>query len=218
MGDDLRQPAADLGRPRLAAIAHRRCRCCSRASATPTTPAGRSTPASTGSSARPTAAARPTVGSPRSTACPTSSTPPATRPVVFDSGVRSGADVVKALALGARAVGDRPSLRLRPRRRRPGRHRARAAVPARRDRPHHGHRRLPDHRRPHPRRSPQRRLTTGRRSRRRGAPMLEGRPPAYRRELRISWSDGPDVLPGWVVARKSLSTATKRSGASTWGK
>ena len=81
------------------------CRCCSRASATRRRPPGASTPASTASTARTTAAGRPTAACPRSTACPTSSTPPATRPVVFDSGVRSGPDVVKALALGATAVG-----------------------------------------------------------------------------------------------------------------
>ena len=63
-------------------------------------------------------------------------------PVLFDSGVRSGADIVKALALGATAVGDRPALRLRPGARRRRRHRARAAVAAGRGRPDHGGRRL----------------------------------------------------------------------------
>ncbi len=75
-------------------------------------------------------------------------------PVVFDSGVRSGPDVLKALALGASAVGHRPALRLRARGRRPGRHRARRTLPARRAGPDHGHRRLPEHRRPDPRGDP----------------------------------------------------------------
>ncbi len=41
-------------------------------------------------------------------------------PVVFDSGVRSGPDVVKALALGATRRRRRPAVRLRARRRRAG--------------------------------------------------------------------------------------------------
>ena len=48
-------------------------------------------------------------------------------PVLFDSGIRSGADVIKALALGATAVGVGPPLRIRLGARRRGRHRARPA-------------------------------------------------------------------------------------------
>ena len=68
-------------------------------------PPGHRRAASTASTAPTTAAGRPTAACPRSTACPTSSTRPAALPVLFDSGVRRGADVVKALALGATAVG-----------------------------------------------------------------------------------------------------------------
>ncbi len=48
-----------------------------------------------------------------------------------------------------RAVAHRPPVRLRARGRRAGRHRARRTVPARRARPDHGHRRLPEPRRAH---------------------------------------------------------------------
>lgn len=62
-------------------------------------------------------------------------------PVLFDSGIRSGADIVKAIALGARrsrSAGLTPTAsRLAE-----GRHRARAAVAARRGRPDDGRRRL----------------------------------------------------------------------------
>ena len=62
-------------------------------------------------------------------------------PVLFDSGVRSGDHVVKALALGATAVGvGRPYAW--GWRSAGGRHRARAALPARRNRPADGRRRL----------------------------------------------------------------------------
>ena len=71
-------------------------------------------------------------------------------PVLFDSGVRSGADVIKALALGATAVAIGRPLRLRPRPRRRRRHRPRPAQHPRRDRPDHGRRRLPHPCRPHP--------------------------------------------------------------------
>ena len=65
----------------------------------------RSTTASTASSCPTTAGARSTGRSARSTRCPAVVEEVDGRvPVLFDSGVRSGADVVKALALGARAV------------------------------------------------------------------------------------------------------------------
>ena len=48
-------------------------------------------------------------------------------PVLFDSGIRSGADIVKALALGATAVGIGTALRLRHGARRRRRRGARAA-------------------------------------------------------------------------------------------
>ena len=47
--------------------------------------------------------------------------------VLFDSGIRGGADMLKALALGAQAVLHRPPLRLRPGAGRRGRGPARAA-------------------------------------------------------------------------------------------
>ena len=55
--------------------------------------------------------------------------------VLFDSGVRTGSDVMKALALGAQRRPARPALRLRPGPRRRGRRAPRAALPARRARP-----------------------------------------------------------------------------------
>ena len=75
-------------------------------------------------------------------------------PVIFDSGVRSGSDVIKALALGATAVAiGRPyAYGLATRRRR--RHRARPAQPAGRSRPDHGRGRLPHPGRPDPRHPP----------------------------------------------------------------
>ena len=82
-------------------------------------------------------------------------------PVLFDSGIRSGADVVKALAMGATAVGvGRPyayGLALGGRRR----HRARAAHAACRNRPDHGRRRLSGTQRSHPGHIAARRLTLG---------------------------------------------------------
>ena len=57
-----------------------RCRCSSRASATPTMPAAPRTEGWTGSTAPTTAAARPTAGCPRSTACPPWWTPPTACP------------------------------------------------------------------------------------------------------------------------------------------
>ena len=69
-------------------------------------------------------------------------------PVLFDSGVRSGADVAKALALGCVGGGARPAVRVRAGPRGRGGRRAPPALGARRDRPDHGRGRLPDARRP----------------------------------------------------------------------
>ena len=149
VGVDLRQP--ELTWDDLAWLRSlTRCRCCSRASALRRTPAGPSTPGWTASTAPTTAAGRPTAGCRRWTACPASSRRPATSRSASTPASAAAPHVVKALALGATAVGDRPALRVRAGGRRPGRHRARAALPARRDRPDHGRRRLPAHRRPDP--------------------------------------------------------------------
>ena len=63
------------------------------------------TAASTASTAPTTAAARPTAGLPALDCLPGVVEAADGLPVLFDSGIRSGADVVKALALGATAVG-----------------------------------------------------------------------------------------------------------------
>ena len=63
--------------------------------------------------------------------------------VLLDGGIRRGTDVVKALALGARAVLAGPRAALGARRRRRGRRRARARAAARRDRARPAARRLP---------------------------------------------------------------------------
>ena len=68
-------------------------------------PPGRRRRAWTGSTAPTTAAGRPTVGCRRWTACPAWSRRPATSRSGSTPGVRGGAHVVKALALGATAVG-----------------------------------------------------------------------------------------------------------------
>ena len=75
-------------------------------------------------------------------------------PVLFDSGVRSGSDVVKALALGATAVGIGRPYVVRRRAGRHRRHRARAQDDPGGGRPADGGRRLPNHRRPRPGRDP----------------------------------------------------------------
>ena len=84
----------------------RACRSCSRASSTLRTRSWRSSTGWTGSSSPTTAAGRSTVRSPRWTRCPGSWRPSqGGYPSSLDSGVRSGADVFRALALGASAVG-----------------------------------------------------------------------------------------------------------------
>ena len=83
----------------------RPCRSCSRASSTRPTPRSRSSTASTGSSCPTTAGARSTARSASLDALPGVVEVVGGRvPVLFDSGIRSGADVVTALALGATAV------------------------------------------------------------------------------------------------------------------
>ena len=84
----------------------RGCRSCSRGSCIRPTRSRRSSTGWTGSSSRTTAGARSTARSRRWTRCPAIVEAVAGRvPVVLDSGVRSGADVFRALALGASAVG-----------------------------------------------------------------------------------------------------------------
>ena len=118
----------------------------------------------------------------RSTGCPASSTRCArTRrgdaPVIFDSGVRTGADVVKAVALGATAVAvGRPYVYGMALGGVPGR-RPRAALAAGRGRPDDGRRRLPDAGRPHPRRPGAGAVTGSRHARlRRPVPRRPRRP------------------------------------------
>ena len=89
-------------------------------------------------------------------------------PVLFDSGIRSGADIVKALALGRHRRRHRPAVRLRAGARRRRRRRARAAVAAGRGRPDHGRRRLSDAEGPDARRAAARHLS-------RGPPVCDGR-------------------------------------------
>ena len=75
-------------------------------SSTPPTRSRRSSTGWTGSSSRTTAGARSTARSRRWTRSPAIVEAVAGRiPVVLDSGIRSGADVFRALALGASAVG-----------------------------------------------------------------------------------------------------------------
>ena len=102
---DLLAAVAHLGRPALPARAHLGADPAEGRAATRTTRGARSTRASTGSWSRTTAAARWTARSRRSTRCPPIVEAVDDRiPVLLDSGIRSGADIFKALALGARAV------------------------------------------------------------------------------------------------------------------
>ncbi len=79
---------------------------CSRASATPTTHAVRSTPGSTACTSRRMAAGRRMAAFRRSTSCRRSSRPSmGARRCSSTPGVRTGSDVVKAVGLGASAVG-----------------------------------------------------------------------------------------------------------------
>ena len=119
---DVLAPVALVGRPRLPRESERGSRSCSRGSSIPQTRRPRSSTGWTGSSSRTTAAARSTVRSRRWTRCPESSTPSHGRvPVLLDSGVRSGADVFRALALGRVRCRARPPVRVGARRRRRGR-------------------------------------------------------------------------------------------------
>ena len=100
-----RQPGADLGRPRLAARADLAADPGQGDPARRRRPRGGRAAASTASSSPTTAAARSTARSPRSTPCrPIAEAVGDDLAVLFDSGVRGGADVLKALALGADAV------------------------------------------------------------------------------------------------------------------
>ncbi len=72
-------------------------------------------------------------------------------PVLFDSGVRSGARRRQGARARRHSRGHRPAVRVRRGARRHRRHRVRAVLPARRDRPDHGAQRLREHRRAHPR-------------------------------------------------------------------
>ena len=110
--------------------------------------------ASTGSSSPTTAAARSTGRSPRSTRCRRSPTPSATSWRFCSTAASArGADVFKALALGADAVLRRPALHLGARARGRGRGRDRPAHAARRARPDDGAERPPANRRPGPHRT-----------------------------------------------------------------
>ena len=83
----------------------RACRSCSRACAGSTTPCGPSTPASPRSRCPTTAATTSTAPPPRSGCCkPIADAVGDQVEVVMDGGIRRGSDVVKAVALGARAV------------------------------------------------------------------------------------------------------------------
>ena len=70
--------------------------------------------------------------------------------IMFDGGIRSGQDLFRALALGARCLPVRPRLHLRPRRRRRGRRRPRHRDHPQRARRHHGADRRQKHRRDRP--------------------------------------------------------------------
>ena len=71
--------------------------------------------------------------------------------IICDGGVRRGSDVVKAIALGAERVHDRPRLPVRTRRRRRARRPPRARPAGRRHPPHDAPDRHRHHRRHHPR-------------------------------------------------------------------